>query len=327
MLPGLVATILSTMAGSSPPRRAARSRLERRTRTLTIVAGILAVLAVAAASLTTLALANPERARALLASQPTPTLFLLNLPESTSTTDPRGTLPPSWTPSSTPLPPPTLTPSNTPTRTPTPTRTTTPVPTLTFTPPATVADGWYEIAVQEARLAFQLTSTWSALTLLGRDPGAALAEVGQRDPALAQSLRDGLGQAVLENLILVAFDTATATDFYIVNLTMAYASPASGSTIDAVRDLHLQIYESSDFYEVLATDSTRVDFQPAYRIRYTSPFESEAGATTVYHLEVISEQRRSQEPLLLITLSTSQERRNIYEALLDRIVSTIRFTR
>jgi hypothetical protein len=131
---------------------------------------------------------------------------------------------------------------------------------------------------------------------------------------------------VIDNLVVIAFDTATSNDPYVVNLNVAYANTAEGDTIKAIRDLHLALYGSSEFYELLADDSTTVDFQPALRIRYTTPFEGAEGRTTVYHLEVISEGRLSDDPILVITLSTSRERRNIYEALLDRIVSTIRFT-
>jgi hypothetical protein len=173
-----------------------------------------------------------------------------------------------------------------------------------------------------------MPSTWTALTLLGRDPGTALAEITQNDPILLNSIRDGLGQIVLDDLILIAFDTATSADPYIVNLNMAYVNPAEGATIDQVRNAHLALYENNDFYEVIGSDSTQIDFRDAHRIRYTTSF-TDAGEeeTTIYHLEIISHQRRSTDPLLIMTLSTSQERRNVYEALLDRIAGTIRFTR
>jgi len=292
---------------------------------LSLVAMGLGGLALIVAIFTTLALANPTAVSGVLASfRPTPTLFVLN---PSATADPREPLPPTWTPTNTAPAPATLTPSSTPTHTLTPTPTTTRIPSLTFTPIATVPAGWYELLVPDARLAIQLTSTWSALSLTDRDPGAALAEINQRDPVLAASLRDGLGQVVLDNLILIAFDTATSGDSYVINLNAAYTNPAEGTTIDEVRDLRLQVYNSSEFYELLATDSTTIDGQPAHRIRYTTTFVGEEGRATIYHLEVISEGRLSRDPLLLFTLSTSEKRRNIYEALLDRIVSTIRFTR
>jgi hypothetical protein len=313
------------------PQRSKRSfaRWLARSPALSLAAMALGGVALIVAVLTAIAIANPDAAAGWLAALgPTPTLFVLN---PSATPDPRGTLPPTWTPTNSPRPPASAIPSRTPTQTLTPTATTTRVPTLTFTPVNTVPAGWYEFLVPDAELAIQFANTWSGLILTDRDPGAALAEINQRDPGLAASVRDGLGQVVLDNLILIAFDTVTANDLYVVNLNIAYADPAEGTTIDEVRDLRLQVYDNSEFYEVIGADSTTVDSQPAHRIRYTTTFagevEGEEETTTIYHLEVISEGRLSRDPLLLITLSTSEERRNVYEALLDRIVATLRFTR
>lgn len=304
------------------PRR--RSRLFRQSSALTILAAVLGVLAVVAALITTYVVTNPDAAYALLANRPTATLFVMN---PTATVDPRETLPPTWTPTRTPGSPPSPTASATPTRTLTPTATTTRIPTLTFTPYATVPVGWYEFKAPNAQLAIQMPNTWSGVELVGTDPTATLVDISQRDPVLAASLEDGMTHVVIDNLVIIAFDTATSNDPYVVNLNIAYANTAEGDTIDAIRDLHLTLYGNSEFYELLANDSTTVDFRPAHRIRYTTPFEGAEGRTTVYHLEVISEGRRSDNPILVMTLSTSRERRNIYEALLDRIAASIRFTR
>jgi hypothetical protein len=123
-----------------PPWR--RSRLFRQSSALTILAAVLGVLAMMAALITMYIVANPDAAYALLANDPTPTLFVIN---PTPTADARETLPPTWTPTRTPGPPPSPTASASPTRTLTPTATTTRIPTLTFTPYATVPVGWYEL--------------------------------------------------------------------------------------------------------------------------------------------------------------------------------------
>lgn len=309
----------------SAPKRRNVGRWLRQSPALMIFAAVLSVVAILVALFTTLMVSNPDLAQNMLAFGPSPTLFVLN---PSVTLDPRGTLPPTWTPSVTAPPPDTATPSSTPTITPTPTATTTPVPTLTFTPPATVPVGWYEFFARDAKIAMQMPGTWTALTLLGRDPATALAEITQNDPVLLASIRDGLGQTVLDDMILIAFDTATSADPYIVNLSMAYANSVEGATIDEIRDAHLALYENSEFYEVIGSDTAQVDFRDANRIRYTTTFTDDAvKETTIYHLEVIAHQRRSSDPLLVATFSTSQERRNVYEALLDRIVGTIRFTR
>jgi len=290
-----------------------------------LLAIVLGSFAIIIAVFTALAVAYPDKAAELLhGPAPTPTLFVLN---PSPTLDPRGTLPATWTPSVTPTEGNSPTPSDTPTRTPTSTQTTTPIPTLTYTPVHTAPAGWYEYKPKNAKFAVQFTSTWTGVSLLGRDPSTALAEITQPDPVLADSLRDGLGLAVLNDLIMVAFDTATSGDPYVINMVISYANPAEGETIDEVRDTHLAIYENSEFYEVIGKDSTILDFRPAHRIRYTTEFNGAGGTTTVYHLEVITQQRRREDPLLIITLSTSKERRNIYEALLDEIVATIRWIR
>lgn len=314
------------------PNRSARrrsSRPPRQASALTLLAVVLGVVAMAVALATLFIVANPDAAFDLLDPQPTSTLFLGNV-TLTATPDLRETLPPTWTPSRTPRPGASPTPSRTPTRTPSPTATTTRIPTRTFTPIATLPPGWYEFAAREAKLAFHAPSTWSGLTLADREAGAVLAEMAERDPVLAASLRDGLANVVFDNLIVLAFDTATSSDPYVVNLNIAYANTIEGDTIDEIRDAHLALYGSSEFYELLADDSTTVDWQPAHRIRYRTVFPTgsdDEEEVTVYHLEVIAEGRLSTGPLIVMTLSTSQERRNIYEALLDTIVSTVRYTR
>lgn len=239
-------------------------------------------------------------------------------------------LPPTWTATRTPPPGPSPTASRTPTPTPTPAPSATPIPTLTFTPPATPPAGWVEIEFRAARFALQLPNTWLSTPLLGRDPAVALAELTQLDPRRGESLQDGLGLAVLDDLIMVGIDTATSTDPYVNNMHAATANPAHGATIDDILAVHLAAFgdEDSDYYEVIATDSTTVDGQPAHRIRYTTRFETAEGdRITVYHLEVIAEGRRERDPILIFTFSTSQGRRNIYESLYDRIVTTIRYLR
>ncbi len=200
-------------------------------------------------------------------------------------------------------------------------------PTLTFTPLATLEPGWFEIEVPEARFALRLTNNWLPILLTDRDPGDALAEISRQDPIRAASIRDGLGQAVLDDLVLIAFDTASTTEPYVINLTVAYASPAEGESIDEVRDRHIALYEASDFYEFLAGDSVMVDGRLAHRLRYTTEFAGETERITVYHLEVIAKGHRRYAPILLFTLSAGKGQRNIYESLFDRIVATIRYTR
>lgn len=304
-----------------PPRR--RKRGLSRSQSLGLIA-IALVLGGILAALALVAVTQPDAILRLVSLRPAPTLYVLN---PSNTPDPRGTLPGTWTPTRRPPPLPTATASCTPTPTATPPPSVTPVPTLTLTPPATPPPGWFEVEVKAALFAIQVTSTWLPVPLTDRDASTALAEIAQRDPVQASSLRDGLGQAVLDYLILVAFDTATVNDLYVNNLSVAYANPAEGDSVDAIRDRHLEIYEENEFYEVLASDSTRIDGRPAQRIRYTTQYAVEDGTITVYHLEVITEGRRSEDPILIFTFSTSEGRRNIYEALFDRMASTIRFTR
>jgi hypothetical protein len=299
-------------------------RSSRRFSIVMVLAIVFVAFAIIAAVFTGIAIYNPRAADLIFGVEPTPTLFVLN---PTATEDRRSTIPPTWTATITGLPPDTPTPSATATITRTPTATMTRVPTLTFTPINTLPAGWQEFPIRDAKLAIQFPSTWTSITFLGRDPESTLHDITQDDAVLADSLVDGIGLAVLDNLIMIAFDTATSGDPYVNNLSIAYATPADGATIDAIRDTHLALYESSEFYEVLATDSTTIDGKPAHRIRYSTEYDGAGGTTTVYHLEVISHQRLSREPLLVITVTTSEERRNIYEALIDRIVATIRFTR
>lgn len=313
-----------------PPRRRKRTpapskRLQRRSVVLTLVATLLAIIAAGVAIFTAAAVADPTLVANLVGStpEPTTTLFIYN---PTATVDPRGTFPPTFTPSMTLRPPVTVTASATTTITPTATVTTTRIPTLTFTPINTVPVGWIEFQSKEARMAMQFTATWTAVTLVGRDASETLTQITAEDPVLSASIRDGLGIAVLDDLVLLAFDTATSSDAYTVNMTVAYAS--SGTTVDEVYQTHLDIYQNNDFYSVISVDETRVDGRYAQRIRYTSRFVGSDGLETlIYHQEVIAEQRRESDPILIITLSTSELRRNIYEALLDRIVTTIRYLR
>ena len=51
------------------------------------------------------------------------------------------------------------------------------------------------------------------------------------------------------------------------------------------------------------------------------------GSISIYHLEIIAQNRRAEDPIMIFTFSTSESRRNIYEGLYDRIASTIRYTR
>ncbi len=288
---------------------------------MTIVTVVLVGVAALMVALGVFAVTNPETAWRLL-SLPTPTLFVLN---PSNTPDLRLTLPATWTPTRGPLLP-TAMPSRTPTPIPSPTPSLTLAPTLTFTPPATVPPGWFEFEVAEARFAISMNGTWLPVPLLDRDAGTALAEITRGDSLRAAALRDGLGQALLDDLIMVAFDTATSGDPYVVNMSIAYASLAEGDTIDEIRDRHLQVYEESDFYGMLAADDTQIDSRPAHRIRYTTRFETGEEVITIYHLEVITRRRRHDGPILVFTFSTSEKRRNIYEGLFDRIVNTIRFT-
>jgi hypothetical protein len=313
----------------TPPSRPQRQkqqaqRSSRRFSAVMLLAIVLVSFAIIAAVFTGVAIYNPRAADLIFGAPPTPTLFVLN---PSATVDTRGTMPPTWTATITGPPGSTPTASATSTLTPTPTGTATRAPTLTFTPINTLPAGWDEFPIEAAKLAIQFPSTWTSIIFLGRDPAATLRDITQDDPILAESLRDGLGLAVLDDLIMMAFDTATSSDPYVNNISIAYVNPADGTTIDEVRDTHLAVYETGEFYEVLATDSTTVDGKPAHRIRYRTEYSGTGGTTIVYHLEVISQQRRTQDPLLVITLTTSAARRNIYEALLDRIVTTIRFTR
>jgi hypothetical protein len=299
-------------------------RSSRQFSAVMLLAIVLVSFAIIAAVFTGVAIYNPRAADLIFGTRPTPTLFVLN---PTATEDRRSTIPPTWTATVTGLPGDTPTPSATATITRTPTATMTRIPTLTFTPINTLPAGWEEFPIRDARLAIQFPSTWTSIIFLGRDPATTLQDITQDDPVLADSLRDGLGLAVLDNLIMIAFDTATLGDPYVNNLSIAYASTADGTTIDEIRDTHLALYEGSEFYEVLATDSTTIDGKPAHRIRYSTKYTGAGGTTTLYHLEVISQQRLTRDPLLVLTVTTSEERRNIYEALIDRIVATIRFTR
>jgi hypothetical protein len=324
------ANTLATMAETSTPqprpKRKQRStqRSSRQYPAMTVLAIVLVAFAIIVAVFTGVAIYNPRATDLIFGAPPTPTLFVLN---PTATEDRRGTLPATWTATVTGLPGDTPTPSATATITRTPTATMTRIPTLTFTPINTLPAGWEEFPVRDAKLAIQFPSTWTSFIFLGRDPATTLRDITQDDAVLADSLVDGLGLAVLDNLIMIAFDTATSGDPYVNNLSIAYTSPADGTTIDDIRATHLAVYEGSDFYELLATDSTTIDGRPAHRIRYSTEYTGSGGTTTVYHLEVITEQRLKRDPLLVITVTTSEERRNIYEALIDRIVGTIRFTR
>lgn len=299
--------------------------MQRQSVALTLVAAVLAIIAAGVAIFTVAALADPTLVTELMGAtpEPTATLFVLN---PSATVDPRETIPPTFTPSSTTRPPNTATPSATPTVTATATVTTTRIPTLTFTPIHTIPVGWIEYQAKDAKIAMQFTATWTAVSLVGRDASDTLTQLTADDPVLAASLLDGLGTAVIDDMVMLAFDTATSSDPYVTNMTVAYAS--SGATVDSVYQTHLGVYQNNDFYSVISVDETRVDGQYAQRIRYTSRYVTSDGSEIlIYHQEVIAEQRRKRDPIFIFTLSTSEFRRNIYEALLDKIVMSIRYLR
>jgi hypothetical protein len=300
-------------------------RPDNNSRLYDLVAGVFLGLTVLSVVYTILLASNPSSRLNPFPGQANLTPVALLGPTDTPTPDPRLTLPPTWTPSNSPSPPDTSTPTRTPTITPTLTPTTTRAPTMTFTPVATLPPGWAEVVVSDARFAIGLTSTWVAFTMSDRDPASTLAQIGQEDPTLGASLEVGLGDVILDNVSLIAFDAATATDAFVVNLNVSTASGSDGDDIDAILENRTRLYEESAFYELLATDNTHVDFHPARRIRYTSQFQGAEESMTVYHLEVIVDAPR--DAILLFVFSTSEERRNVYEALVDRIVTTIRFTR
>lgn len=271
-----------------------------------------------------LALNNPGLAERVLGIEPSPTLIVF---DATSTPDQRGTFPPTWTPSQMPSPLPTATANATPTKTARPPITTTPVPTLTRTPQPTVAPGWYRVEVEEGGFSLNLPNTWSTVFLTNKDADSLLRSFTDQDVLLGASMQHGVKRIDLNRLIMLAFDTATNEDddLYVINLNVAAADETEGETVEAVWDNHLQQYDADPEIDLNADDRTKIDFQDAHRIRYATTFETDKGSTTVYHLEVITETRRG--PILIFTLSTSEERRNVYEALLDRIVSTIQFRR
>jgi hypothetical protein len=59
--------------------------------------------------------------------------------------------------------------------------------------------GWYEFFSREAKIALQCRVP-GRRSLLGRDPGQRWRR-SQNDPVLLNSIRDGLGQIVLDDLI------------------------------------------------------------------------------------------------------------------------------
>jgi hypothetical protein len=299
-------------------------RLKRPQLVIGLIIGLVLVAVLVAVGVR-FALNNPESAQHVLGIQPTATLIVF---DATSTPDRRATFPPTWTPSQTPSALPTATANATPTTTATPTITTTPVPSPTKTPRPTIPPGWTAVTVEEAGCSINLPNTWSTVFLTNKDPDSLLDSFTAQDVLLGASMAHGAKQINdLDRLFMIAFDTATneEADLYVVNLNVAAANPADGETIDAIRDSHLQRYDSDPAIDLSANDHTRIDYRDVHRIRYANTFESDKGSTTVYHLEVIAEPRRG--PILIITLSTSEERRNVYEALLDRIVTTIQFMR
>lgn len=295
-------------------------RLNRPQLVIGLIAGLVLVSVLIAVG-ARLALNNPGLAERFLGIKPTPTLIVF---DATSIPDRRATFPPTWTPSQMPSPLPTATANATPTETATPTITTTPVPSPTGTPQPTIPPGWYRVEVEEASFTVNLPTTWSTVFLTNKDPDSLLGSFADQNILLGASMQHGVKYIDRDRLIMIAFDTATNEDddLYVVNLNVA---AAEGGTIEAIRDNHLQRYDDDPEIDLNADDRTKVDFQNAHRIRYATTFESDKGSTTVYHLEVITETRRG--PILIFTLSTSEERRNVYEALLDRIVATIQFVR
>lgn len=315
------------MAEYRPPHRPRRTRRQRQMQALVVMAIALGSLTALVILFGVVTIADPILARSILSFRPTPTLFIMN---PSDTPDPRPTMPSSWTPPPTPRPSATATLTRTPTQPPLPSATITPVPSPTYTPLPTIYPGWTEFVIKEARFAFQLPNTWSAVMLARRDANAAVDDITQNNPTLGASIRHGWGAVEPQNIILIAFDTVTIEDPYVVNLSVAAIKPVEEGTeidtIDTLLERRLEVYDGDEGYELLATDGTTLDFRRAHRIRYKTSFESEVGRVTVYHLEVISETRRA-DHILILTLSTSGKRRNIYEGLLDQIVATVRYLR
>ena len=160
--------------------------------------------------------------------------------------------------------------------------------------------------------------------MINRDANATLLDFQVNQPALGASILDGLGQARLEDLLLIAFDTVTVEDPHVTHMLVAYAE---GDEVDSIHARNFGFYESNAFYDVIDTNSLMVDGEIARSIRYTTNYIGLGGEpVTVYHLEVVTEQRRSTQDKLVITLSTSDEFRDLYENRFDRMIGTVRFT-
>ena len=299
-----------------------RSRPSTENTLLAITVGLVIVAVIATAFILMLII-NPDFV-AQFVPAPTPTA------PPTSTAFPGAertniaTLPPTWTPSRTPPPLATSTPQNTTTPTVTPSITSTRVPTMTFTPINTPEVGWYEFGVFEAGFAVQFTNTWNGIPMVDRDANATLLDFQATQPNLGASILDGLGQARLEDLLLIAFDTVTVEDPHVTHMLVAYTE---GDDIDGIHARNFGFYESNAFYDVIDTNSLTVDGEAARSIRYTTTYTGLAGeSVTIYHLEVVTEQRRTTQDKLVITLSTSDELRDLYENRFDRFIGTLRFT-
>jgi hypothetical protein len=233
-------------------------------------------------------------------------------------------LPPTWTPSPA-LTPPTVTPSRTPTITNTPSPSPTPIPTITPTPLPTMRPGWHEYTSPKGGFTFQLPATWVSLGLSGRDVGATLAQIRAQDALLADGIAHGLGNAVLDNVYFIAFDSATQLDTFATSINVWEATQAEGQNADEVALHRWGEYHSSEFYTLEAAEKITVDWIEADHLYFTSTFTDLDVEIVVYQQEVIVGNRRGE--VLIFTFSTSQERLETYAPLFERVIETIRLPR
>jgi hypothetical protein len=233
-------------------------------------------------------------------------------------------LPPTWTPSPV-FTPPTVTPSRTPTTTHTPLPSSTPIPTITPTPLPTIRPGWREYTSPNGGFTLQLPVTWVSLGLSGRDVGATLAQIRAQDALLADGIAHGLGNAVLDKVRFIAFDSATQLDTFATSINVWEATQAEGQNADEVALHRWGEYRSSQFYTLEVAEKITVDWIEADRLHFTSTFTDLDVEITVYQQEVIVENRRGE--VLIFTFSTSQERLETYAPLFERIIETIRLPR